>query len=76
MLAMSTTHSERIRCRERSFLLDWSTHRRYPAYRPNWFAAVMGTGIVANAAALLRAWPRLKELAIAPLGARRRAARR
>jgi C4-dicarboxylate transporter/malic acid transport protein len=34
---------------------------------PNWFAAVMGTGIVANAAALLPFhWAALKELAIGP----------
>jgi C4-dicarboxylate transporter/malic acid transport protein len=34
---------------------------------PNWFAAVMGTGIVANAAALLPFdWPPTKHLAIVP----------
>jgi C4-dicarboxylate transporter/malic acid transport protein len=34
---------------------------------PNWFAAVMGTGIVANAAALLPFdWPLVKDLAIVP----------
>jgi len=36
-------------------------------FGPNWFAAVMGTGIVANAAALLPFhWPVLKELAVGP----------
>jgi C4-dicarboxylate transporter/malic acid transport protein len=36
---------------------------------PNWFAAVMGTGIVANAAALLPfGWPGIKEMAIVPWG--------
>jgi C4-dicarboxylate transporter/malic acid transport protein len=36
-------------------------------FGPNWFASVMGTGIIANAAALLPFdWPALKELAIVP----------
>jgi C4-dicarboxylate transporter/malic acid transport protein len=36
---------------------------------PNWFAAVMGTGILATAAALLPFdWPLAKELAMAPWG--------
>jgi C4-dicarboxylate transporter/malic acid transport protein len=36
-------------------------------FGPNWFAAVMGTGIIANAAALLPFdWPALKEFAIGP----------
>jgi C4-dicarboxylate transporter/malic acid transport protein len=57
-----------FRPRRRSFLreLEHPSH----AFRnigPNWFAAVMGTGIIANAAALLPFdSPALKELAIGP----------
>jgi C4-dicarboxylate transporter/malic acid transport protein len=54
--------------RERSFLRE--LERPSHVFRdlgPNWFAAVMGTGIVANAAALLPfGWPAVKELAIVP----------
>jgi C4-dicarboxylate transporter/malic acid transport protein len=56
--------------RDRSFLRE--LERPSHAFRnlgPNWFAAVMGTGIVANAAALLPFdWPAAKELAIVPWG--------
>jgi C4-dicarboxylate transporter/malic acid transport protein len=42
-------------------------HNAFRHIGPNWFASVMGTGIVANAAALLPFdWPWLKELAIGP----------
>jgi C4-dicarboxylate transporter/malic acid transport protein len=54
--------------RERSFLreLERPSHV-FRNFGPNWFAAVMGTGIVANAAALLPFdWPLVKELAIGP----------
>jgi C4-dicarboxylate transporter/malic acid transport protein len=54
--------------RERAFLreLERPSHV-FRDFGPNWFAAVMGTGIVANAAALLPfGWPGLKELAIGP----------
>jgi C4-dicarboxylate transporter/malic acid transport protein len=54
--------------RDRSFLRE--LERPSHAFRnigPNWFAAVMGTGIIANAAALLPFdRPALKALAIAP----------
>lgn len=54
--------------RNRSFLRE--LERPSHVFRnigPNWFAAVMGTGIVANAAALLPFdWPAAKELAIVP----------
>jgi C4-dicarboxylate transporter/malic acid transport protein len=54
--------------RDRSFLRE--LERPSHAFRnigPNWFASVMGTGIVANAAALLPFdWPVAKELAIGP----------
>jgi C4-dicarboxylate transporter/malic acid transport protein len=56
------------RRRERSFLRE--LERPSHAFRnigPNWFAAVMGTGIVANAAALLPFdWPAAKDAAIGP----------
>jgi C4-dicarboxylate transporter/malic acid transport protein len=54
--------------RERSFLreLERPSHV-FRNFGPNWFASVMGTGIVANAAALLPFdWPLAKELAIGP----------
>jgi C4-dicarboxylate transporter/malic acid transport protein len=54
--------------RERSFLreLERPSHV-FRNFGPNWFASVMGTGIVANAAALLPFdWPLVKELAIGP----------
>jgi C4-dicarboxylate transporter/malic acid transport protein len=42
-------------------------HNAFKHIGPNWFASVMGTGIVANAAALLPFdWPWLKEIAIGP----------
>jgi C4-dicarboxylate transporter/malic acid transport protein len=42
-------------------------HNAFKHIGPNWFASVMGTGIVANAAALLPFdWPWLKELAVGP----------
>lgn len=54
--------------RERSFLRE--LERPSHAFRdigPNWFASVMGTGIIATAAALLPFdWPLAKQLAIAP----------
>jgi C4-dicarboxylate transporter/malic acid transport protein len=54
--------------RDRSFLRE--LERPSHAFRnigPNWFASVMGTGIVANAASLLPIdWPVAKELAIGP----------
>ncbi len=56
------------RRRERSFLRE--LERPSHAFRnigPNWFAAVMGTGIVANALVLLPFdWPAARDLAIAP----------
>jgi len=56
------------RRRDRSFLRE--LERPSHVFRnigPNWFAAVMGTGIVANVAALLPfEWAAAKELAIAP----------
>ncbi|MGH2940928.1 MAG: TDT family transporter [Solirubrobacterales bacterium] len=57
-----------LRPRHRSFLreLERPSHA-FGNIGPNWFASVMGTGIVANAAALLPFdWPVLKELAIGP----------
>jgi C4-dicarboxylate transporter/malic acid transport protein len=54
--------------RERSFLreLERPSHA-FRNFGPNWFASVMGTGIVANAAALLPFdWPLAKDLAIGP----------
>jgi C4-dicarboxylate transporter/malic acid transport protein len=54
--------------RERSFLreLERPSHV-FRNFGPNWFASVMGTGIVANAAALLPFdWPLAKDLAIGP----------
>jgi C4-dicarboxylate transporter/malic acid transport protein len=57
-----------LRSHSRSFLRE--LERPSHAFRnigPNWFASVMGTGIVANAAALLPFhWPALEELAIVP----------
>jgi C4-dicarboxylate transporter/malic acid transport protein len=57
-----------LRPRSRSFLRE--LERPSHAFRnigPNWFASVMGTGIIAVAAALLPFhWPALKELAIGP----------
>src|ERR1700759_1976118 len=54
--------------RERAFLRE--LERPSHVFRdlgPNWFAAVMGTGIVANAAALLPfGSPWIKQLAIVP----------
>jgi C4-dicarboxylate transporter/malic acid transport protein len=54
--------------RDRSFLRE--LERPSHVFRnigPNWFAAVMGTGIVANATALLPFdWPVVKDLAIGP----------
>lgn len=54
--------------RNRSFLRE--LERPSDVFRnigPNWFAAVMGTGIVANAAVLLPFdWPLAKDLAIGP----------
>jgi len=54
--------------RDRSFLRE--LERPSHVFRnigPNWFASVMGTGIVANAAALLPFdWPLAKDLAIVP----------
>jgi C4-dicarboxylate transporter/malic acid transport protein len=54
--------------RSRSFLRE--LERPSHVFRdigPNWFASVMGTGIVANAAALLPYdWPAVKDLAIVP----------
>src|SRR6201992_2478657 len=56
------------RRRERSCL--WELERPSHAFRnigPNWFAAVMGTGIVANALLLLPFdWPAARDLAIVP----------
>jgi C4-dicarboxylate transporter/malic acid transport protein len=56
------------RRRERSFLRE--LERPSHVFRdigPNWFAAVMGTGIVANALVLLPFdWPPARDLAIAP----------
>jgi C4-dicarboxylate transporter/malic acid transport protein len=57
-----------LRPRDRSFLreLERPSHA-FANIGPNWFASVMGTGIVANAAALLPFdSPALKELAIGP----------
>jgi C4-dicarboxylate transporter/malic acid transport protein len=57
-----------LRPRNRSFLreLERPSHA-FGHIGPNWFASVMGTGIVANAAALLPIdVPILKELAIGP----------
>jgi C4-dicarboxylate transporter/malic acid transport protein len=54
--------------RDRSFLreLERPSHV-FLNIGPNWFAAVMGTGILANAAAILPFdWPAAKDLAIAP----------
>src|ERR1700753_1008906 len=54
--------------RSRSFLreLEQPSHV-FRDLGPNWFAAVMGTGIVANAAALLPFdWPAAKALTIVP----------
>ncbi|HVV89191.1 MAG TPA: TDT family transporter [Solirubrobacterales bacterium] len=57
-----------LRRRQGSFLCE--LERPSHAFRdigPNWFAAVMGTGIIANAAALLPFdWPAARELAIGP----------
>jgi C4-dicarboxylate transporter/malic acid transport protein len=56
------------RRRERSFLreLERPSHV-FRDFGPNWFASVMGTGIIATAAALLPFdWPLAKQLAIAP----------
>jgi tellurite resistance protein TehA-like permease len=56
------------RRRERSFLrrLDRPADA-FANFGPNWFAAVMGTGIVANALVLLPFdWPTARSLAIAP----------
>src|ERR1700729_1520801 len=56
------------RRRERSFLRE--LERPSHVFRnigPNWFAAVMGTGIVANALVLLPFdWPAARDLAVAP----------
>ena len=54
--------------RDRSFLreLEHPSHV-FRNIGPNWFASVMGTGIIATAAALLPFdWPPAKQLAIAP----------
>src|SRR5271156_1704629 len=57
-----------FRPRNRSFLRE--LERPSHAFRnigPNWFASVMGTGIIATAAALLPFdWPLAKHLAIGP----------
>src|ERR1700712_3083703 len=58
------------RRRERSCLreLEHPSHV-FRNIGPNWFAAVMGTGIVANALVLLPFdWPAAHDLAIAPWG--------
>jgi C4-dicarboxylate transporter/malic acid transport protein len=70
MPAMSTDAFALPVTRDRSFLRE--LERPSHVFRdigPNWFAAVMGTGIVANAAALLPFdSPALKDLAIVPWG--------
>src|SRR6202012_6292052 len=56
------------RRRERSFLreLDRPSHI-FADIGPNWFATVMGTGIVANALVLLPFdWPAARDLATVP----------
>ena len=56
------------RRRERSFLRElYRPSQVFANIGPNWFAAVMGTGIVANALVLLPFdWPAARDLAVAP----------